>query len=68
MARRPKMEDENFPWHAEFTGVPIFFLFLLPEKLLYIVCARVRVCVCVRACVYVRARVCVCVCFVCVRA
>jgi len=49
-----KWHAERLPWRAAFTAVPIFFLFLLPSQVLYIVknmciCTHIWLC---RGCVW----------------
>jgi hypothetical protein len=47
----PKWHPERFPRHAALTGVPNFFLLLLPDQLIYIVknmCIYTHICDCVQ--------------------
>ena len=51
----PKWHVEIFPWHAEFTAVPTFFISFARPASLYCeehVCMCVCVCVCMYVCMY----------------
>ena len=52
-----KWYAERFPWYAAFPAVPIFFLFIFPDQLLYTV-QNMCVCVCVCVCVYAHTHTC----------